>query len=118
MTYYILSHQRIPLNLLFKPSDILIFPSDRIAEIIRIQGLSADEVLYFRDEIVKEILDKNIHQIFMNVNNWQLSFAIAAYLIWNYNSTIWVPRIDWELTQQGKATIMNHKITGKERLIW
>jgi hypothetical protein len=81
-------------------------------------NLTNDEVLYFRDEIVKEILSHNTHQIFLFINNFRLSFSVAAFLIIQHNSTIWAPRFDWEQKQQDKATVFYPKITGKERLVW
>jgi hypothetical protein len=119
MQYYFLSTQQAPLDVLFDPSDTLIYPSDRIREIIRMQdSLSNEETLYFRDEIVKEILSHNTHQIFIFINNFRLSFSVAAFLIMQHNSTIWAPRFDWEQKQQGTAKVFYPKITGKERLVW
>jgi hypothetical protein len=119
MTYYFLSNQQVPLELLFDPSDSIIYPSDRIREIIMLQdNLANDEVLYFRNEIVKEILAQDTHQIFIFINNFRLSFSVAAFLIIQHNSTIWAPRFDWEQKQQGTAKVFYPKITGKERLVW
>jgi hypothetical protein len=119
MTCYFLSNQQVPLELLFDPSDNIIYPSDRIREIMMLQdNLANDEVLYFRDEIVKEILSHNTHQIFIFINNFRLSFSVAAFLIIQHNSTIWAPRFEWEQKQQGTAKVFYPKITGKERLVW